>query len=377
MRGQTTTERIYRSLGQRMDRRTLESLVAARSLRPRFSVSWIVALVLALLVHALTLLLLAGAAFSVLRGGVMGLFIGGFLLLLVWVLRPRISRIDEAPLPRDKLPALYGLADRIAKVVGAPRVKIIGLSADFNAYSSRDGWRARPAIVLGVPMLVALAPQERIALLAHELGHMANGDFGRSLVIEAAGTTLAAWHDVLMPDSLTGDGDIAGILSVPFQLMLAVLAKAAYGGAWLLAILLFQTRQRGEYYADSLAARAAGTSAAVAMLEKLALARTWAIAVEALAINPKRDLLAEMRTLGTTPAAELREALRRHGQDARLDVTHPPTLSRLEVLGRRSALVAGVTLTAAESAAIDAELGSLEGQIRTRIVDMAGSRFYE
>jgi Zn-dependent protease with chaperone function len=376
MEGRGTTERIYRSLAHRMDRRRLEALVRAGSLRPRFTIGWVAALALALMVHSLTILLLVLALYSVANGGVAGLLIGGFLLLLLWVLRPRISRIDEPVLPRSEFPVLYGLVDRVADSIGAPRIAIIGVSVDFNAATTRDGLLARRALVVGAPFLCVLSHQERVALLGHEIGHQANGDFGRNWVIGAAATSLSAWHEVLMPDSLFGDGDISGILSFPFQALLAGLAMVAYGGRWLLAVLLYQTGQRAEYFADHLAARAAGTPAAVGMLEKLALGRDFAIALEALAINPGRDMLAEVRGWSTTSAAELRQALKRYGDEARLDSTHPPTMSRIEMLERRPTEVGMMTHTAAESASLDAELAKLERSIRTRITDLAGTPFH-
>jgi Zn-dependent protease with chaperone function len=61
------------------------------------------------------------------------------------------------------------------------------------------GWRRRRVLMLGSGPLAVLAPQELVALIAHELGHARNGDARRGLVVGSAVSGLAELHALMVP----------------------------------------------------------------------------------------------------------------------------------------------------------------------------------
>lgn len=104
--------------------------------------------------------------------------IGLVVLGLGWLVRPRAARLpgDVQVLTRADAPELYGLIDRIGEGVGAPRIDTVALGGMANAALATYGWRRRRLVVIGYPLWLVLSPRERVAVLAHELGHSSNGD---------------------------------------------------------------------------------------------------------------------------------------------------------------------------------------------------------
>ena len=101
----STAEKLHASLARHLTARMVESLARAPSLRPRFSIAWVIAFVLALAVHLLTLALVGLAVFSFFAGGLAGVLLAAFLLLIVWILRPRLQPADLSRLQRERFPA--------------------------------------------------------------------------------------------------------------------------------------------------------------------------------------------------------------------------------------------------------------------------------
>ncbi len=89
------------------------------------------------------------------------------------------------PLGRDNAPAIVALVDELCRELGTPRFHDILLTDDFNAAVSQQprlgpfGWY-RNYLLLGLPLMQALSPEEFRAVLAHELGHLSreHGRFG-------------------------------------------------------------------------------------------------------------------------------------------------------------------------------------------------------
>lgn len=124
----------------------------------------------ALMVHLFTLgfaalgVLLISAA----PGFVLTWLIGGFLIAIGVMLRPRLGRVSHEAdlLPEASAPCLYGLARRVAAEAGVPcpvvAVHDLGLGATYE----RVGLRRRPVLTIGLPVWLALSPALRVALLA-------------------------------------------------------------------------------------------------------------------------------------------------------------------------------------------------------------------
>ena len=81
---------------------------------------------------------------------------------------------------------------------------MIVVDVDWNAAWTLAGWRRRRVLVLGLPMLAALGPQQRVALIAHELGHDRNGDVIRGLFVGSAVNGLRALSWLLHPSHGSG-----------------------------------------------------------------------------------------------------------------------------------------------------------------------------
>jgi len=113
-----------------------------------------------------------------------------------------------------------------------------------------------------------------------------------------------------------------------------------------------------EYYADALAARAAGTDAAVSGLERLLLAEACVRQLHHIAKFDKPPIHgAHWRLHGGDPANEL-ERQRRLGRLRlpAINSTHPPTQLRADLIRALPYEVARVVMDAGRTAAIDGEL---------------------
>src|SRR2546423_2523593 len=126
----------------------------------------------------------------------------GLLLVLIAVeLRPRFGRLPRnvAVLRRDETPEIHALVERVAKAVGAPPPQVICVDDQFNAMAGVYGLRRRRVLVLGMPLWQSMAPQQRVALLGHELGHFVNGDPRRGLGLQPVYRNLSTVVALLAP----------------------------------------------------------------------------------------------------------------------------------------------------------------------------------
>jgi Zn-dependent protease with chaperone function len=110
-----------------------------------------------------------------------------FLLIVVYAvvrsLWVKIEPPDGLPLTRGQTPELFNLIDDVAKRLNSPPPDVVLLTDDFNcavAQVPRLGIFGfyRSYLILGLPMLHALSPDEFKAVLAHEFGHL-SGNHGR------------------------------------------------------------------------------------------------------------------------------------------------------------------------------------------------------
>jgi Zn-dependent protease with chaperone function len=108
--------------------------------------------------------------------------LAGVILRALWV---RFEPPWGVPLRREAAPALDALARDVVRHLKAPRFHEILLTAEFNAAAFQTprlgffGWH-RNALVLGLPLMEALSPDEFRAVLTHEIGHLSrqHGRFG-------------------------------------------------------------------------------------------------------------------------------------------------------------------------------------------------------
>lgn len=270
------------------------------------------------LVHVVTLSLLIGGLLLVVLGlrTVVQPVIGIVLLLSAAVLRPRVDGLDpDLPtLRREEAPALYALLDDVADAAGVRRVDVVQVSADFAVRASAYGIRRRRRLVLGYPLWMTFAPQQRVAAVAHELGHFASHDVRRGALVGVALSSLtggveqtehqpAAADTALAASPFSRYADEMATAAVRFKAHGAAANWALWlpgllmkGAAWSLVRLTLPSARSTEFRADAVAARVASTQAAVLALRDRRLAGTVGAEVHRLAIA--------VRTFGWTGTAQ-------------------------------------------------------------------------
>ncbi|GIM93433.1 M48 family metalloprotease [Paractinoplanes toevensis] len=305
--------------------------------------------------------------------GILSKALGLLLLGVAIVLRPRLGRLaalsdGTRQADRSTSPELFALVERVAAAIGAPAPHVVLLGYELNAFTTTVGLRRRRVLYLGVPLWATLDPQERVALIGHELGHFVNGDVRRGPLTLVAETTLAQVAGLFAP---AGPG-VGGFVEAVSRSIGWVISRAAM----LLQLVLLWTSlgdsQRAEYLADELGARAGGTAAAVRLSDHLLLhtAIDTVIQREARAghgMAAWRTASDAART-NQAPNLPLLRQLSRH-TEASLFGSHPPSGLRSEMLEKRPAHPAAVTLVEPVSARIDAEMGSFADRVRRVVAD--------
>jgi Zn-dependent protease with chaperone function len=133
---------------------------------------------------ALLLLLVLVAAASVVYLKWLGIKLLFVLLPFVWLVASAM-RVELTPpqgilLRAQDAPELFERLDRLRRALKAPRFHRVLVNDEFNAAVSQVprlglfGWH-RNYLVLGLPLLKSLTPEQFDAVLAHELGHLAGG----------------------------------------------------------------------------------------------------------------------------------------------------------------------------------------------------------
>ena len=103
--------------------------------------------------------------------------LGALALVVLRALWIRVDPPEGIPLHRSDAPDLFGLVDELRRKVDGPKVHSVLLDGELNAsivQVPRLGVLGpqRNYLVLGLPLLQALPPDEFSAVLAHELGHL-------------------------------------------------------------------------------------------------------------------------------------------------------------------------------------------------------------
>jgi Zn-dependent protease with chaperone function len=359
------------SLGRKFGDRLAEEMAAAERPKPRLTAAKVGAYAVAAFVYALTIALaVAGVLLIVLPFPHIAGALFGFLALAAAVLmRPRLGSLpDDGLVTRDEAPELYRLVDQIAVALGTRSVDAIAVDHAFNASWSIVGLRRRRLLTLGLPLLATLAPDERVAVIAHELAHGRNGDATRGLLVGSSIRGLGQLYLLLTPDD--DEGLIAFLLTRGYWL----LSRPVLGLLLLQLHLALRDSQRSEYLADALAAEVAGSDAVIGVQEKLLLEPLVYAAVgraARAAPGERVDAFDELAAAVARVPERERERRRRVArlEDARLDDTHPPTAMRIGLLERRPARQPGVVADAARSAAVDGELAGRRKALQATLVD--------
>lgn len=342
---------------------------------PRSGGAALLATVLALAVHGLTLGLAVVGLWLLVAGWGEGLqpALGGLFLALAFLLRPRFGRVekDRTELPlleRADAPRLFALIDEIAAGIGTRGVDLVVLDTSVNASVSAYGIRRRRVLVLGLPLWATLDPQQRIALLGHELGHYAHGDTRHGFLVGSALSSLDTWRYLL---ARSEDGD--SLSDTFINVLTAPPRWSVHGLTVLLDGATLRATQRAEYLADGAAARTAGRDAAVGLLQRLLVSRSSELAMRREVVaartraggRTRREIqaeglwervAAEVRAVPEREYERLRRVAERRGHC--VDATHPPTHLRIRNLTRGELRPPALALDPDRAAALDAELAA-------------------
>jgi Zn-dependent protease with chaperone function len=288
---------------------------------------------------------------------------------LAFLFRPRAHKLpaDAQLVSRDQAPTLYGVLDRIAAAIGTQKVEAVAVDTEPNVWFTTIGWRFRPVVGIGLPLWTSLSPQERVAILAHELGHSRHGDARHDWVIGAAESIL---HELRLTfseqplDQYRRDLDAyndteSGYVGLLTRVVNATVGALVRGYGWLLDRAYFRSSQRAEYLADRRAAEIAGSEATAHALERMLLSDTAYRAMErALRFKTEIEPLeAVRRAVNEVPAREIERQVRAsRTRETRTDSTHPPTYLRTRLVRARPTATAQVVLGLDESRAVDREL---------------------
>jgi Zn-dependent protease with chaperone function len=293
------------------------------------------------------------------------------IVLVVRALWVRLPPPEGIELDRQSAGGLFDEVDRVRRVLDAPPVHHVILDAELNAAVVQIprlgvfGWQ-RNYLVVGLPLLQALAPEQFRAVLAHELGHL-SGNHGRfSGWIYRVRRTWGILLERLEEKGHWGAGIFRGFLRW----------YAPYFNAYSFALA-----RADEYEADRASADAAGAPTAGAALVRLRIA-SWVMGarywpgVFARADHEARPpltafapLARELQALPT--GAEVADVVRTAlAEETGTADTHPSLTDRLRALGLSPEQLAEGALGAAgrSTSAASALLGAAEAAL-TRQVD--------
>jgi heat shock protein HtpX len=270
------------------------------------------------------LFVVAGGAIGGQQGMVFALVLAGLMNFIAYfksgdaALRAYKARIVS----RDEAPELYDMVDRLRQKAGLPMPQVaIAPHEQPNAFAS--GRNPRHAVVCVTEGILQLVDREELeGVLAHEIGHIKNGD----ILLQTLTATLAGAVGMLsrfgMFRAVAGDG--RGARVNPLIVILAPLAAM---------LIQFAISRQREYGADRTGAELSGRPLALASaLQKLnAAARR-----------------VPMRIVPSyAPMAQV-DPLQAYGRGVlSLFSTHPPVadrVARLEAMARESLGAAAATL---------------------------------
>lgn len=151
-------------------------------------------------------------------------------------------------LPRDEAPELHQLVDELAARMGAMPVDAVHITTEMNAsVHQRPRWGVfgpmQTTLVLGLPLVLSIAPTQLTAIVAHEIGHLARQRRGLQ---GWAAYSRAWWHRAC--DRLAEDA------TLPARVLYGCLA--GWSDADVRAAVRLNHLE--EYEADSLGARVVG-----------------------------------------------------------------------------------------------------------------------
>ena len=374
-----------RGQGQRFADRAVEGLYESVRADPETATgpgaASVTASVIASCVHAVTLAMLVLAGVVLVRTPLRGLGIvtAGLLVGAAWLTRPRPGTAPEGVRWVDG-PQTLRLVNGIAHAAGAPAPHRVGFDERLNASYAVVGWRRERLLIIGLPLWDALPPQQRVALLGHELGHAAAKDSRHLLLVSTALEALHEWMLVCRYEAsaaaevrrqlmLPGESFLVQLSEVLTRWLLALvglLPAATYG---LLLVVTQRQSQRAEYGADIAGTRVAGRTAMTGALSTLMECDALDLAMRRTVMGTDRgDVLAAVRAQSRELASAGWPSRRNRHRNGPYD-SHPPDDLRRALVATLPELPPAVVLDPVSAHAIDGELEPLRDWVNRRVYD--------
>ena len=191
----------------------------------------------------------------------------------------------------------------------------VGIFPAYEANAFATGWNKNDALVaVSQGLLERFSPDEVKAVLAHEIGHVANGDMVTLALVQGVVNTFVMFFariignfvDKVVFKNDEGRGIAYYVATIFAELVLGFLASA---------IVMWFSRKR-EFRADEAGAQLAGTSAMISALQRLRSEQGLPVHMP--------DTMAAFGINGG-----LKQGL------ARMFMSHPPLEERIDALRRR------------------------------------------
>lgn len=328
-------DKMYDKLGEKFGQSMFETMANQRE--KSFSYSIVLVMFLATLIHSMFICLFLTA---VLIPFIWGITFGttiliGLSLLFGWLLRPRLNKLNDSDrvFSRHELPALFKIMDDICCKEKIKPIDGVILNGEYNASIGSYGWKQKRIITIGLPLFHVLRFNEKVSILAHEIGHLHHGDTLKAWYIGTAQDSLATWFEILHPDENDSTENM-WLFEIPAYYIMKWLSYIPYAGYYLFGQLLYQDSQRAEYEADQFQASISGSEVAISAMEKMPLANIVESIIQRTAVSRKQiDVFQNIQeAVKQLPLQELKR-IRTVGEleKTRLSMTHPPTYYRIRM----------------------------------------------
>jgi Zn-dependent protease with chaperone function len=381
---------IKRRAARRDDRAVREVFqvcATAKDLRALRVRSKAVAVVCAIVVHLATVVVLVLAVYVATTSLLppIRVLLSAALVGTAVLVRPRFGKPPRGVLvPREEAPVLWGCVEELCQTIGARPPDFILVDGTFNAGYGSVGLRRRRYLRIGYPLWNILSPEERIGLLSHEMAHDVNHDLRRSVITYTALNSLSQWFRLFTPSthpvrrrrqvsrsmarSSAMSQSISSLEMITPVLFAPIAAIVALAGNRLRRITE-RVGQHAEYVADDFAADVAGTESFKSLLVKLLVADACFRALQSASQQGLKDLWdAESEFVASVPASEIDRRRRVAGSRLqRVDVSHPPTELRIQLIESRRHRLTRVPTLAQRLYAVDQELSASSERIQISI----------
>lgn len=160
-----------------------------------------------------TFILLIKLPFLAFKLGIPLLLVLGVIFRSFWVKAPPV---DGIPLKKKDYPKLYEMVQEIADHIKAPKVHQVQLVPDFNAAVTQRarlglfGWH-KNYLILGIQIVKTCSYDELRSILAHEMGHLAEGHSAKDAWIYRV---QSVWYQLMQ--NLQRDESLATVLFTRF-----------------------------------------------------------------------------------------------------------------------------------------------------------------